>query len=123
MQSHSRRWIHAALVYFCLAVSLGVFMGASHDHSLMPVHAHLSLLGWVSMVLIGVIYHFYPQAGSSRVAGVQFWLHNVALLVMMTGLAALLKGNVGIEPVVGMASLAMLTAVLLFAGNVLWLRA
>ena len=123
MQTHSQRWILAAVVYFCLAIMLGVFMGASHDHSLMPVHAHINLLGWVSMTLIGVIYHFFPQAGASRTATVQFWLHNVALVVMMVSLSVLLRGNEQVEPVVGMSSLAMLVAVLLFAGNVLYRRA
>lgn len=123
MQAHSQRWIFAAIIYFCLAVTLGVFMGASHDHSLMPVHAHINLLGWVSMVLIGVVYHFFPQAGASRAATVQFWLHNVALVAMMTGLAFLLKGNEQVEPVVAIASVTMLAAVVTFAGNVLWKRA
>ena len=123
MQVHSQRWIFAAIVYFCLAVMLGVFMGASHDHSLMPVHAHINLLGWVSMVLIGVVYHFFPQAGASRAAVVQFWLHNVALVVMMVSLSFLLKGNEQLEPAVGISSLMMLAAVATFAGNVLWRRA
>ncbi|HET8730640.1 MAG TPA: hypothetical protein VFM34_05955, partial [Moraxellaceae bacterium] len=67
MQVHSRRWIFAAVLYFCLGVSLGLFMGASHDHTLFPVHAHINLLGWVSLTLIGVIYHFFPVAGASRI--------------------------------------------------------
>ena len=89
----------------------------------MPVHAHINLLGWVSMTLIGVIYHFFPQAGASRAATVQFWLHNVALVVMMVSLSFLLKGNEQLEPAVGISSLMMLAVVATFAGNVLWRRA
>lgn len=123
MQLAARRWIYAAIIYFCLAVFLGVFMGASGDHTLLPVHAHLNLLGWVSLALIGVIYHFFPQAAANRVASVQFWLHNASLPLMMVSLGLLLKGAHAIEPVVGLASLAMLLAVLLFTGNILWNRA
>lgn len=123
MQATAQRWILAAIAYFCVGVGLGVYMGASHDHSLFPVHAHLNLLGWVSLALIGVIYHVFPQAGASRAATVQFWLHNGALLVMMAGLAVLLKGNPAAEPLVALGSLGVAAAVLLFAGNVYLRRA
>lgn len=123
MQAHSRRWIFAAILYLCAGVSLGLFMGASHDHTLFPVHAHINLLGWVSLTLIGVIYHFFPQAGASRLATVQFWLHNGALLVMMGALAVHLYGNEAIEKVVGLGSVVMLLSVFMFAGNVLVKRA
>ena len=123
MQATARRWIFAAIAYFLIAVCLGVFMGASHDHSLMSVHAHLNLLGWVSLTLIGVIYHLFPKAGESRLAPVQFWLHNVALPPMMLALAFLLKGSTGAEPVIGITSILILVSVFLFAGNVLVKRA
>ena len=51
----SRRWFLAAVTYFVIGIGLGVYMGASGDHSLFPVHAHINLLGWVSMALIGLL--------------------------------------------------------------------
>ena len=123
MQAFASRWIFAAIIYFLIAVGLGVFMGASHDHSLMSVHVHLNLLGWVSLALIGLIYHFFPLASESRLATVQFWLHNVALPPMMLALAFVLKGNAGAEPVIGITSIMILVSVFLFAGNVLLRRA
>lgn len=123
MQTHSRRWIFAAVLYFCLGVSLGLYMGASKDHTLFPVHAHINLLGWVSLALIGVIYHFFPVAGASRLATVQFWLHNVALLVAMAALAVHLYGNEAIEKVVALGSVGLVASVFVFAWNLLGKRA
>lgn len=123
MQAHSRRWIYAAIVYLCLGITLGVFMGASRDHTLFPVHAHINLLGWVSLALIGFIYHFFPVAGASRLASAQFWLHNAALWVMMVALSVHLYGNQDIEKVVGLGSVVMAASIFLFAGNVLLKRA
>lgn len=123
MQANARRWIYAALIYFCIAVTLGVVMGASGDHTLFPVHAHINLLGWVSLTLIGVIYHFFPVAGASRLATLQFWAHNAALILMMTALAAHLKGSANLEPVIGIGSVLMLVSIFGFTGNVLWRRA
>ncbi|TWC28710.1 hypothetical protein FBY03_13411 [Pseudomonas sp. SJZ079] len=123
MSALSRRWIYVAIVYFCLAVSLGVFMGTSGDHRLMSVHAHLNLLGWVTLTLIGVIYHYFPKAAASRLASLQFWLHNLCLPVMMVALTLVITGTPQAGPVLGAAAVVMLLAVLLFAGNVLWRRA
>ena len=48
---------------YCIAVAataalcgmgLGIFMAVSQDFTLMPAHAHLNLLGWVSMALYGL---------------------------------------------------------------------
>ncbi len=123
MTAAASRWIFSAIVYFVVAVSLGVFMGASHDHSLMSVHVHLNLLGWVSLALIGLIYQLFPRAAETRFATVQFWLHNLALPPMMLALAVLLKGSTGAEPVIGITSIVILVSVFLFAGNVLVKRA
>lgn len=123
MSPVSRRWIYVAIVYFCLAVGLGVFMGLSGDHRLMAVHAHLNLLGWVTLTLIGVIYHYFPRAATSRLASLQFWLHNLTLPVMMGALALVILGTPQAGPVLGSSAVVMLLAVLLFAANVLWRRA
>jgi hypothetical protein len=37
-------------------------MAASRDHSSTPAHAHLNLLGWVSLFLFGIYYRMHPTA-------------------------------------------------------------
>jgi hypothetical protein len=107
------------LVYFVCAVSLGVVMGASHDFRLKTVHVHANLLGWVSMALMGLVYRLYPSAAASRLAGWHFALYQLALPVMLGGLAVLMFGQPGAEPVVGIASVVMLAAVICF-GLAVW---
>ena len=111
-------WIKAAVVYFIMGVCLGIYMGASGDHVLVPVHAHFNLLGWVSLALIGLIYRQFPKAGSHRLATVQFWLHNAGLLVAMVLLIGLLRGNTALDPLIGVASVVIGSSVVLFAINV-----
>jgi hypothetical protein len=114
-QATSRRWIGIAVLYFVAAVSLGVAMGASHDFRLKTVHVHANLLGWVSMTLMGLVYRVFPSAAASRLATLHFVLYQAALPVMLAGLAALMLGFRGAEPVVGIASVVMLAAVVCFA--------
>ena len=111
-------WIKAAVIYFILGIGLGIYMGASGDHLLVPVHAHFNLLGWASLALMGLIYHQFPVAGSHRLATVQFWLHNAGLVAAMLLLIGALRGNSALEPLLGVASIVIGASVVLFAVNV-----
>ena len=116
-----RAWLRVAVVYFVVAVMLGIVMGASGNHTLMPVHAHLNLLGWVSMSLFGLIGAACPAVSRGLVATVQFWLHNLGVPVMLGALAFRLEGYAGAEPVVGLASVVVGVSAGLFAWLV-WTR-
>ena len=107
------------MVYFVGGVGLGIYMAASEDHLLVPVHAHLNLLGWVSLALIGLIYRQFPEIADNRLATIQFWLHNAALPVAMLALVGVLRGNAALEPVAGASASVIGVSVLLFAVNVL----
>lgn len=113
------RFLKIAAVYLVVGTLLGVYMGGTEKFALAPVHAHLLLLGWASLALAGIIYHLHPAAGETRLARIHFWVHNLALPVFMAALAALLSGNPGAGPVVGIGSLVMFAGLLLFGINVL----
>lgn len=113
------RFLKIAAVYLIVGTLLGVYMGGTEKFTLAPVHAHLLLLGWASLALAGIIYHLHPAAGETRLARIHFWAHNLALPVFMAALAALLSGNPGAGPVVGIGALVMFAGLLLFGINVL----
>jgi hypothetical protein len=110
----SRTWFRLAAFYFAGGVMLGVAMGASGDHSLFPVHAHINLLGWVSMALFGLIGAVHPSITEGRVAAAQFWLHNIGVPVMLGALTLRIRGFPSAEPLVGVASIVVGCSVLLF---------
>jgi hypothetical protein len=113
--ARSRTWFRVAAIYFVIAVTLGIAMGASGDHTLTPVHAHLNLLGWVSMSLFGMVAMAHPAIARGRAAACQFWLYNLGLPAMLLALTARIKGVEAAEPLVGVASIAVGLGVLLFA--------
>lgn len=108
-------WFRLAAIYFAVGVILGVTMGASGDHSLHPVHAHLNLLGWVSMALFGLMGTAQPSITEGRVATLQFWMYNLGVPVMLAALTLRIKGFPSVEPLVGVASIVVGCSVLLFA--------
>lgn len=113
------KFLKIAAVYLSLGVILGMVMGIIHDFTLTSVHAHINLLGWVSMALFGLIYHFYPQAANTKLAKVHFWLHNIFVPIMQGSIALQLTVSEDFLPVTIVSSLLVVIGVLLFTINLL----
>ena len=64
----SLRFLKIAVVYLVIGAVLGFTMGITQKFVLVPVHAHLLLLGWASLALAGLVYHLYPTASTTRLA-------------------------------------------------------
>ncbi|HSL23099.1 MAG TPA: DUF2871 family protein [Vicinamibacterales bacterium] len=112
-------WFGPAVIYFVVAVIVGVGMGVTGNLALYTVHSHLNLLGWVSLALIGLVYRQMPDAARNRSSVAQFWLYNIGLPLMTVGLVAKGLGDTRMEPVIGAGSILVAAAVALFAANVL----
>jgi hypothetical protein len=113
------RFLKIAVVYLLVGAVLGLFMGITQQFVLAPVHAHLLLLGWASLALAGLVYHFYPDASATRLARIHFWLHNAALPLFMIALGFLLTGREWAGPLVALTASVVLVGLALFAANVL----
>src|SRR5215831_16451596 len=109
-----RTWFRLAVLYFVVATALGLFMGVSEDHSLFPVHAHLNLLGWVSLALTGFLYESFPSAIGTRLYQIHFWIYNITLPVSMVLLAFALKGNAAAGPALGVISIVLWGSIVVF---------
>src|SRR2546421_6822984 len=92
----------------------GVVMAISQDHSTFPAHAHLNLLGWVSLFLFGIYYHLHPALDSARLASIQVWIWIVSTIVLAIGVALLHSGRSLGEPIAAVSSMAVLSHMLVF---------
>lgn len=82
----SNAFLRLSVLFIVLGVSLGYWMGATHNFLLSPVHAHVNLLGWVSMFLYGLFYRSFPDAASGLLPKVHMALAVTGMPVMMIGL-------------------------------------
>lgn len=80
------RWAKAAVIYFAVGTSLGLYMSLGMDYRFRGLHAHLNLLGWVSMGVIAALFYVFPALEQRRLTPAYFWLYQIALPMMMTGL-------------------------------------
>jgi cbb3-type cytochrome oxidase subunit 1 len=113
----SVRFLKAAVVYLVIGVTLGVYMGATSDHTQHPTHAHLNLLGWVSMALFGLFYHAFPAAAETKLARWHFWIHQLGVPVLLALLFYYLSGHPEVDPVIGVLSVIVWLGILMFAIN------
>ena len=116
-------FIRCAMVYFMLAMLLGVLMSvAGPIYPYMPIHVHFNLLGWMSMMVYGVGYHILPrfsgkQLWSDRLSIWQLWLSNIGLVGMAAGWA--IRGAYGNPFVLFAFSVVEAVSVVFFALNML----
>ncbi len=102
-----------AIVYVMLGMIWGIIMAATGDHTLAAAHAHLNLVGWVTLALFGIYYHLVPAAGEHLLAKVHFAVATAGVVLIVPGIAMALTGAGELLAKVG--SVLTLASMLLFA--------
>ena len=113
------RLIQVAAVYMSIGLILGLGMGIASDFTLTSVHAHLSLLGWATMAIAGMVYILIPGCARNRLAKLHFWGHNIGLPVMMVSLTLYALGVTAAEKAVAAGSTLVVASLLLFSFNLI----
>lgn len=118
-------FIKSSLIYFAIATLLGLDITFMPNHlgALMPAHAHLMLLGWITMMIYGVGYHILPRFSASplysdKLANAQFYLSNIGLIGMAIGFVLRNYMDIGAVLLV-VFSIITAISILLFAFNML----
>jgi hypothetical protein len=85
----SQCFFAVAVLCAIAGMAWGLHMGMINDHSQLPAHAHLNLIGWVGNAIYGTF--FALNAGRFRRTGwIVFGLNVIAVAVMIPSLAMLL---------------------------------
>jgi hypothetical protein len=104
----------AAVLMVLAGMVWGIVMAISQDHSAMPAHAHLNLLGWVSLFLFGIFYHLHPTIDRSRAALIQVWVWIVGTVILTVGIGLVDTGHPIGDPFAAVGSLIVLASMLQF---------
>ena len=103
-----------AVAFLVAGLIWGLVMAISQDFSTMPAHAHLNLLGWVSLFLFGIYYRLHPWLEGSRGAHVQVWIWIIGTIIMAVGITLVQTGHTVGEPIVAVGSITVLLDALFF---------
>lgn len=116
-----------AFYFFCtgiLSVLIGMLWGiqmsATHDHRFAPAHAHLNLLGWVTMSIFAFYYHLVPAAAEGLLPKVHFTAALAGLVLLTPGIVMAVaergEGLAKAGSLLTLASMGMFLAVVLRQG-------
>lgn len=104
----------AAILAAIAGMLWGLHMAISDNHAAMPAHAHLNLLGWVSLFLFGLFYRLHPALDTAKIAFVQAWVWIAGTIIMAVGVGLVSSGSTGAEPIAAAGSFIVLADMLLF---------
>jgi cbb3-type cytochrome oxidase subunit 1 len=119
MKRVSDRFLQLAVIAAVIGMAWGITMGMRQDFVTSSAHAHLNLLGWVSMMVYGLFYRAFPEVAASRLTTFHFIVNVVGVLLFVPSLAfVLIDHSTPLAPVLIVASLLLFLSMLIFAVNV-----
>jgi hypothetical protein len=90
----------AAACCALVGMTWGIQMGMTETFTLAPAHAHLNLVGWATLALMGAFYAAAGDRASPRLGWLNFALSTAGVVVFVPSLAVLLattgKANLGV---------------------------
>ena len=103
-------------LFLLIGMCWGMAMATSENFTLAPAHAHLNLLGWVTMSIYGGFYALTRETMSPRLAWINYGCATVGVAIMIPTLAVFLTtGNQALGPVIGLGGLLNIIALLTFS--------
>ena len=114
MSDISFRFLIVAVAAALMGMAGGILMAIAQDFSLAPAHAHLNLLGWVTMALYGLFYRVFPDAAHGILPRIQFWLAACGVTLMVPGIVWTLSGHDGGERIIAPGALMVVCGMIVF---------
>lgn len=93
MSRISTAFFGTAVLYALAGMVLGIVMGESGDHSAAPLHAHINLLGWVSLAVMGAFYGIAGERTPTRLAWTNFAVSNLGNVLTLAMVALVVQGK------------------------------
>lgn len=73
MQKYGAWLIRISAVYALIGALIGSDLAGRKDYALVPGHAHILVVGWLSLFAYGIFYHVFKEIGMKRTAILQAW--------------------------------------------------
>ncbi len=108
-------FIGAGLIILLFGEVFGMWMGMTGNFQLGPSHAHLNLLGWVTLTLYGLAHRAFPALASAKLAPYQCGLAILGAIVLPAGIGIAIASTDSIPQIASIGSVVVFLATLLFA--------
>ncbi|MBI4698225.1 MAG: hypothetical protein HY758_04775 [Nitrospirae bacterium] len=121
-------YLRMSVIYFAAGVIFGmvILLWPAESGYYIPVHVHLNLLGFMSMMIYGVGYHILPRFSGRNIYSplmmrMQFWLSNAGLIGMSVSWPFVAAGSdiKLFQPLLVISATLSLAGIILFTINIL----
>lgn len=120
-------YLRMSVIYFVAGAIIGfaMLLWPGESGYYIPIHVHLNLLGFMSMMIYGVGYHILPKFSgryihSPGIMKIQFWMSNAGVIGMSISWPFVIRGDASLsETMLIASSLLSIISVVLFAYNIL----
>jgi len=114
----------AGVLCVLAGMSWGIWMGANQDFTMAPAHAHLNLLGFVALSIMGTFYALAGERAPVRLAWINFVLSFGSILILTPMLAKILAGDTALGPMMAGPELAAVAGMACFLASIVivWRR-
>ncbi|MCG6121900.1 MAG: hypothetical protein MEP57_04235 [Microvirga sp.] len=109
MDKVDHHYVLTGFAYALVGMIFGAWMGASQNLHLVNSHAHINLVGFVMLVLVGLVHRLWPVLKNGSAAKLQFWLFQIGVVTFLIG--KIVVDNTHNELVVVLGSLLVVIAV------------
>lgn len=114
------RFMLTAVLFGLVGMVFGIWMGMNGPSvfNYAPVHAHINLVGWATMFLVGLWYRGTPSAAGTTLAVVHYWCALIGAILLIIGVVGAVAPNPSLDLAVIPGSLLTLAAMLIFLWTV-----
>lgn len=78
--------LRTAAIYALIGAFMGSHMAGAGDYVLRPIHAHILVVGWLSLFAFSVYYRLYQVPQSSKLAFFHVWLSIIGSIGLTIGM-------------------------------------
>ncbi|MNJ42872.1 hypothetical protein D3C77_378520 [compost metagenome] len=73
MVKYSKWLIRIAAIYSLIGALIGADMAGRYDYTLTPAHAHILVVGWLTLFAYGMFYYIFKEISMVRTAKLHVW--------------------------------------------------
>jgi hypothetical protein len=114
------RFMLTGVLFAIVGMGVGIWMGSTGPavFNFAPVHAHINLVGWATLMLFGLWYRGQAVAAGTTLAEVHYWVALVGAICLVIGIVGAVAPNPSLDLLVIPGSLLTLISMLIFLWTV-----
>ncbi|MDF2650046.1 MAG: hypothetical protein K0Q73_5851 [Paenibacillus sp.] len=86
MLNYSKWLIRVAAIYSLIGALLGSDLAGRKDYTMVPAHAHILVVGWLTLFAYGIFYYVFKEISMQRTAKLHVWTSMIGGGLMPLGM-------------------------------------